>query len=71
MDFSTPPYVLAQTSVRRVMLQVLAALLPGIAAYVWLVGASIVLQLADCQPCGAGRRGADAYGFVASRSRCS
>jgi len=45
MDFSTPPYVLAQTSVRRVMLQVLAALLPGIAAYVWLVGASIVLQI--------------------------
>ncbi len=46
MDFSTPPYVLGETSVRRVMLQVLLGLLPGIAAYVWLVGASIVLQLA-------------------------
>ncbi|MBP9804597.1 MAG: RnfABCDGE type electron transport complex subunit D [Candidatus Accumulibacter sp.] len=45
MDFSTPPYVLGETSVRRVMLQVLLGLLPGIAAYVWLVGASIVLQL--------------------------
>ncbi len=45
IDFTTPPYVLGQTSVRRVMLQVLLGLLPGIAAYVWLVGASIVLQL--------------------------
>jgi len=44
--FTTPPYVLGQASVQRVMLQVLLALLPGIAAYVWLVGACIVLQLA-------------------------
>ena len=43
---TTPPYVLGQASVQRVMLQVLLALLPGIAAYVWLVGACIVLQLA-------------------------
>jgi electron transport complex protein RnfD len=28
------------------MLQVLAALLPGIAAYVWLIGPSILVQLA-------------------------
>ncbi|KFB77076.1 RnfABCDGE type electron transport complex subunit D [Candidatus Accumulibacter phosphatis] len=45
MVFSTPPYVLGQGSVRRVMLQVLIGLLPGIAAYIWLLGASIVLQL--------------------------
>ncbi len=44
-EFSTPPYLLGQSSVRRVMLQVLIGLLPGIAAYVWLIGASIVLQL--------------------------
>lgn len=44
-DFTTPPYVLGQVSIRRVMLQVLLALLPGIAAYVWLVGACILLQL--------------------------
>jgi electron transport complex protein RnfD len=45
MSFTTPPYLLAEASVRRVMLQVLAGLLPGIAAYVWLIGPSIVLQL--------------------------
>jgi electron transport complex protein RnfD len=45
-EFTTPPYLLGQSSVRRVMLQVLLGLLPGIAAYVWLVGASIVMQLA-------------------------
>jgi electron transport complex protein RnfD len=45
-DFSTPPYLLQQgTSVRRVMVQVLLALLPGIAAYVWLIGPGIVVQL--------------------------
>ena len=32
MDFSTPPYLLKNASVQRVMLQVLAALLPGVAA---------------------------------------
>jgi hypothetical protein len=37
---------MAEASVRRVMLQVLVGLLPGIAAYVWLVGPSILLQLA-------------------------
>lgn len=46
MDFTTPPYLLLErTSVRRVMLQVLFALLPGIAAYVWLIGPIILLQL--------------------------
>jgi len=45
MAWSTPPYLLADVSVRRVMLQVLVALLPGIAAYVWLIGPSILVQL--------------------------
>ena len=46
-DFTTPPYLLLErTSVRRVMVQVLAALLPGIAAYVWLIGPIILVQLA-------------------------
>ena len=47
MDFTTPPYLLVErSSVRRVMLQVLLALLPGVAAYVWLIGPGIVVQLA-------------------------
>jgi len=46
MDFTTPPYVLKEVSVQRVMLQVLAALLPGIAAYVWIFGPMILVQLA-------------------------
>ncbi|HMX23573.1 MAG TPA: RnfABCDGE type electron transport complex subunit D, partial [Accumulibacter sp.] len=46
-DFSTPPYFLRQrTSVWWVMLQVLLALLPGIAAYVWQIGPAILVQLA-------------------------
>lgn len=46
-DFSTPPYFLRQrTSVWWVMLQVLLALLPGIAAYVWQIGPAIIVQLA-------------------------
>lgn len=46
MDFTTPPYLLKEASVQRVMLQVLAALLPGIAAYVWLFGPIILVQIA-------------------------
>jgi electron transport complex protein RnfD len=46
MDFTTPPYLVKKTSVQRVMLQVLAALLPGIAAYVWVFGPMILLQIA-------------------------
>jgi electron transport complex protein RnfD len=46
MDFSTPPYLLKNASVQRVMLQVLAALVPGIAAYVWIFGPVILVQLA-------------------------
>jgi electron transport complex protein RnfD len=45
-DFTTPPYLVKKTSVQSVMLQVLAALLPGIAAYVWVFGPMILLQIA-------------------------
>ncbi|MBI2307453.1 MAG: RnfABCDGE type electron transport complex subunit D [Rhodocyclales bacterium] len=46
MEFTTPPYLLKNASVQRVMLQVLAALLPGVGAYVWIFGPVIVVQLA-------------------------
>jgi electron transport complex protein RnfD len=39
------PYFLKPASVRSVMLRVLAALLPGIAAYVWFFGAGILVQI--------------------------
>ena len=42
---SNSPYLRQPTSVRRVMIKVLAALIPGIAAYVWLFGAGILLQI--------------------------
>lgn len=42
---STSPFVRLPTSVQRVMLTVLLALLPGIAAYVWQFGAAILVQL--------------------------
>jgi electron transport complex protein RnfD len=40
------PFVRQPASVQRVMLTVLLALLPGIAAYVWQFGAGILVQLA-------------------------
>jgi electron transport complex protein RnfD len=40
------PHVLAPASVRSVMLKVLVALLPGIAAYAWFFGAAILVQIA-------------------------
>ena len=40
------PFVRKPASVQRVMLQVLLALVPGIAAYVWFFGAGILVQLA-------------------------
>ncbi|HXE38123.1 MAG TPA: RnfABCDGE type electron transport complex subunit D [Azonexus sp.] len=46
MEFNTSPYLLKETSVQRVMLKVLLALLPGIAAYVWLFGPAILVHLA-------------------------
>lgn len=46
MNFSTPPYLTQNVSVQRVLLQVLAALLPGIAVYAWLIGPVILVQVA-------------------------
>jgi electron transport complex protein RnfD len=40
------PYIRKPASVQRVMLTVLLALLPGIAAYVWQIGAGILVNLA-------------------------
>ena len=40
------PFFRRNVSVQRVMLKVLAALLPGIAAYVWFFGAAILVQIA-------------------------
>ncbi|MDR0576894.1 MAG: RnfABCDGE type electron transport complex subunit D [Candidatus Accumulibacter sp.] len=45
MNFTTPPYLTQDISVRRVMLHVLAALLPGIAVYVWLIGPAVLAQI--------------------------
>lgn len=39
------PYLLKPASVQSIMLRVLAALLPGLATYVWFFGAAIVLQI--------------------------
>ncbi|HZX30777.1 MAG TPA: RnfABCDGE type electron transport complex subunit D, partial [Rhodocyclaceae bacterium] len=46
MEFSTSPYLLKEASVQRVMLKVLLALLPGIAAYVWFFGPAVLVQIA-------------------------
>lgn len=46
MDFSTPPYLLKNASVTRVMSQVLLALVPAIAVYAWLIGPAILVQIA-------------------------
>lgn len=46
MNFTSPPYLTQNVSVQRVMLQVLLALLPGIAAYIWLIGPVVLLQIA-------------------------
>ncbi len=45
MNFNTPPYLSQEISVRRIMVQVLIALLPAIAAYTWLAGPVILVQL--------------------------
>ena len=45
MNFNTPPYLSQNVSVQRVMLQVLLALVPGIAAYIWLIGPIVVVQI--------------------------
>ncbi|MDP1619668.1 MAG: RnfABCDGE type electron transport complex subunit D, partial [bacterium] len=41
----TSPYIAEQTSVSIIMLKVLAALVPAIAAYVWLFGPAILVTL--------------------------
>ncbi|MDR2788194.1 MAG: RnfABCDGE type electron transport complex subunit D [Candidatus Accumulibacter sp.] len=46
MDFITPPYLTQDISIRRIMWRVLAALLPGIAVCLWLLGPVILAQLA-------------------------
>jgi electron transport complex protein RnfD len=45
MELITSPYLLKEASVQRVMLKVLLALLPGIAAYVWLFGPAILVHI--------------------------
>lgn len=44
--FKSPPYLLQDASVSRVMTQVCLALVPGIAVYIWLLGPAILIQLA-------------------------
>jgi electron transport complex protein RnfD len=43
--FAPAPFLLKDTSVSQVMIQVCIALIPGIAAYAWLVGPAILVQL--------------------------
>jgi electron transport complex protein RnfD len=45
MMFAPAPFLLKDASVSRVMTQVCIALVPGIAAYAWLVGPAILVQL--------------------------
>ena len=45
MNFISPPYLHAETSVRRVMNRVMLALLPGIVVYTALVGVAIIVQI--------------------------
>ena len=46
MSFNTPPYLSQNNSVRRIMGQVLLALLPGVGVYAWLIGPLVLVQLA-------------------------
>jgi Na+-translocating ferredoxin:NAD+ oxidoreductase subunit D len=46
MDFNPAPYLLKPASVSRVMLTVVAALIPGVAAYVYWFGPAILFSLA-------------------------
>jgi electron transport complex protein RnfD len=45
VSFTTSPYLLKDTSVSQVMIQVCIALMPGILAYTWLIGPAILVQL--------------------------
>ncbi|PIV74197.1 MAG: electron transport complex subunit RsxD, partial [Rhodocyclales bacterium CG17_big_fil_post_rev_8_21_14_2_50_68_7] len=42
----TSPHITRATSVRALMVKVLVALVPGIAAYVWFFGAGILVSIA-------------------------
>jgi len=42
---STSPHVTSSNSVTRVMMTVFLALIPGIAAYVWLFGWGVVINI--------------------------
>jgi electron transport complex protein RnfD len=44
MRFPTAPYLPPATSVSRIMLEVLAALLPGLAALIWQFGPGVLVQ---------------------------
>lgn len=44
-DAQAAPHFRAQNSVRRMMLEVLLALIPGIAAHLWFFGPAILIQL--------------------------
>jgi electron transport complex protein RnfD len=44
--FAPAPFLLKDASVSRVMTQVCLALVPGIAAYAWLIGPAILVQIA-------------------------
>lgn len=46
LPVNNSPYSLKPASVQSVMMRVLLALLPGIAAYVWFFGAAILVQIA-------------------------
>lgn len=46
INFSSPPFLLKNASVQRVMLQVLVAMLPGIAAYALIFSPIILVQIA-------------------------
>ncbi|MDD2744607.1 MAG: RnfABCDGE type electron transport complex subunit D [Rhodocyclaceae bacterium] len=45
MSFTTSPHLIKDTSVSQVMIQVCIALMPGILAYIWLIGPAIIVQL--------------------------
>ena len=45
MMFAPAPFLLKDVSVSQVMIQVCIALVPGIAAYTWLIGPAILVQL--------------------------
>lgn len=45
LSFSSSPFLPSEGSVGRLMLQVLVALVPGVAAYVWFFGWGVVLNI--------------------------